>query len=99
MPRTDMSCIMFVKMAMQQNLGYSGDSIEMGMTSLGKEWRYYKRQLDQERRNAKREAERKAKVGGNDFGSSAPSFSRPSHHRNSYQDRDRGNNFSNYRRR
>ena len=30
------------------------------MTSLGKEWRYYKRELDNARRKAKKEAERKA---------------------------------------
>jgi hypothetical protein len=30
----------------------------MGITSLGKEWRYYKRQLDQKRRAAKQEKER-----------------------------------------
>ena len=46
MPSSSISTIKFANVAMQQNHGYSGDFVEMGMTSLGKEWRYYKRELD-----------------------------------------------------
>jgi hypothetical protein len=41
---------------MEQNLGYSGASVAMDNTSLGKEWKYYKRELDSIRRKAKNEA-------------------------------------------
>ena len=36
----------------------------MDNTSLGKEWRYYKRELDSIRRKAKKDAERAAGGGG-----------------------------------
>lgn len=41
----------------------------MGITSLGKEWRYYKRQLDKDRREAKKIQERKkeAEMGSGHF--------------------------------
>jgi hypothetical protein len=35
--------VKFSEIALQQNKGYSGNEIQMGITSLGKEWRYYKR--------------------------------------------------------
>ena len=37
------SDIKFSEIALQQNKGYSGNEIQMGITSLGKEWRYYKK--------------------------------------------------------
>jgi hypothetical protein len=33
----------------------------MGVTNLGKEWKYYKKELDTLRRKAKKDAERKAR--------------------------------------
>lgn len=54
----------FSNIAIQQNMGYpasgAADSGALGVTSLGREWRYYKKELDSIRRKAKREAERKA---------------------------------------
>ena len=35
----------------------------MGVTNLGKEWRWYKKELDSIRRKAKKDAERKAQQG------------------------------------
>ena len=58
-PSSSICSIKFANMAMEQNLGYSGDFVQMGMTSLGKEWKHYKRELDKERRAAKKERERK----------------------------------------
>lgn len=46
-------------MAIQKNEGYSGDFVQMGMTSLGREWKGIKRELDKARRAAKKEAERR----------------------------------------
>ena len=46
---------------MEQNQGYSGAFVAMDNTSLGKEWKYYKRELDQIRRKAKKDAERAEK--------------------------------------
>jgi len=34
----------------------------MGMTNLGKEWKYYKRELDKVRRAKKKELERKVEA-------------------------------------
>ena len=61
-PSSSICSIKFANMATQQNLGYSGDFVQMGMTSLGKEWKHYKRELDKERRAAKKERERKAEA-------------------------------------
>ena len=58
-PSSNIGSIKFANVAMQQNHGYSGDFVEMGMTSLGKEWRYYKRELDNARRKAKKDKERR----------------------------------------
>lgn len=58
-PSQSIAAIKFANVAMQQNHGYSGDFVEMGMTSLGKEWRYYKRELDNARRKAKKDKERR----------------------------------------
>ena len=55
-----MSEFKYANVAMQKNHGYSGDGVQMGQLSLGKEWRYYKRELDAKRRKAKKDAERKA---------------------------------------
>jgi hypothetical protein len=51
---------------MEQNLGYSGAFVAMDNTSLGKEWKYYKRELDQIRRKAKKDAERAERGGFDD---------------------------------
>jgi hypothetical protein len=45
-PQADFSQFKFANLAMEQNLGYSGASVAMDNTSLGKEWKYYKRELD-----------------------------------------------------
>ena len=58
-PSESIGTFKFANIAMQQNHGYSGDFVEMGMTSLGKEWRYYKRELDNARRKAKKDKERR----------------------------------------
>ena len=42
------------------NQGYTVNSEQLGVTNLGKEWRWYKKELDTQRRKAKKEAERKA---------------------------------------
>jgi len=47
---------------MQQNLGYSGEFVQMGMASLGKEWKGIKRELDKARRATKKENERKVEA-------------------------------------
>jgi hypothetical protein len=60
-PQGDFSQFKFADLAMEQNQGYSGASVAMDNTSLGKEWKYYKRELDQIRRKAKKEAERAEK--------------------------------------
>lgn len=59
----------------------------MDNTSLGKEWKYYKRELDQIRRKAKKDAERAEKFGDrpkpdfrNDSRDSRGGFNR-NHHR------------------
>lgn len=54
------SHIKFTEIAIQQNMGYHGSEGGLGVTSLGKEWRYYKKELDNIRRKAKKDAERKA---------------------------------------
>ena len=46
-PSADISAIKFSALAMQQNEGFCVDAFEMGTTSLGKEWRYYKRVIEQ----------------------------------------------------
>lgn len=65
-PQADFSTFKFANMAMEQNQGYSGASVAMDNTSLGKEWKYYKRELDNIRRKAKKEAERAEKGGFGD---------------------------------
>jgi len=75
----------FSEMAIQMNQGYAGHSEQLGVTNLGKEWRWYKKELDSQRRKAKKQAERAAMQG-----------SRPSYHqdRGSYTDRqDRGGTY------
>jgi hypothetical protein len=57
-PQGDFSMFKFANLAMEQNQGYSGAFVAMDNTSLGKEWKYYKRELDQIRRKAKKEAEK-----------------------------------------
>jgi len=47
---------------MQENMGYRGDMIKMDNTSIGKEWKHYKNELDNARRRAKKEAERKEEM-------------------------------------
>ena len=59
-PSSNICSIKFANMAIQQNEGYSGDFVQMGMTSLGKEWKGIKRELDKVRRAKKKEDERKA---------------------------------------
>lgn len=54
------SQISFAELAIQKNQGYSAHDGQMGVTNLGKEWRYYKKELDSIRRKAKKDAERKA---------------------------------------
>mmetsp|Transcript_3145 Transcript_3145/g.4231 ORF Transcript_3145/g.4231 Transcript_3145/m.4231 type:complete len:197 (+) Transcript_3145:529-1119(+) len=61
-PSSSICSIKFASIAVQQNEGYSGDFVQMGMTSLGKEWKSIKRELDKARRAAKKEAERKAEA-------------------------------------
>lgn len=61
-PSSSICAIKFASLATQQNEGYTGDFVEMGMTSLGKEWKYIKRELDKARRAAKKEQERKAEA-------------------------------------
>ena len=61
-PSSSICAIKFASIAVQQNEGYSGDFVEMGMNSLGKEWKSIKRELDKARRAAKKEAERKAEA-------------------------------------
>jgi hypothetical protein len=36
----------FADMAIQKNRGYSAHENAMGVTNLGKEWRWYKKELD-----------------------------------------------------
>jgi len=36
----------FAEMAIQKNRGYSAHSDAMGVLNLGKEWRWYKKELD-----------------------------------------------------
>ena len=43
-------------------MGYSGDFVQMGMTSLGRECKTIKIALDKARRAAKKEAERRAEA-------------------------------------
>ena len=45
-PKGDFSSFKFANLAMEQNQGYSGAFVAMDNTSLGKEWKYYKRELD-----------------------------------------------------
>jgi hypothetical protein len=54
------SSISFTNIAIQKNQGYSAHDSQLGITNLGKEWRWYKKELDQIRRKAKKDAERKA---------------------------------------
>jgi len=56
------SHIKFAEIAIQQNKGYHTNESGLGVTSLGKEWRYYKKELDNIRRKAKKDAERKAEM-------------------------------------
>jgi ribosome biogenesis GTPase A len=42
--------VKFTDIALQNNKGYKPDDIKMGIISLGKEWRYYKKELDKDRR-------------------------------------------------
>ena len=56
LPETSMSKIKFANIAIKKNEGYSGDAFELGTTSLGIEWRYYKRELEKQRREKKKEA-------------------------------------------
>jgi len=94
-PSSSICSVKFANIAMQQNEGYSGDFVQMGMTSLGKEWKYIKRELDKARRAAKKEQERKAEAelrakgysGGNRFGD-----------RENYRDERRGAAFGGSRR-
>lgn len=60
--------IKFSAIAIQQNQGYSRDDTELGITNLGKEWRWYKKELETQRRRAKHQAERVARdaTRGND---------------------------------
>ena len=68
----------FTELAIQKNQGYAVQGDQMGVTNLGKEWRYYKKELDTLRRKAKKDAERKARQ-------------QDSGHRGFDRDRDRGN--------
>ena len=63
-PSLELCSHKFATDVMGQNSGYSGASVAMDNMSLGKEWRYYKRELDSIRRKAKKDAERAAGSGG-----------------------------------
>ena len=77
------------------NQGYTVNSEQLGVTNLGKEWRWYKKELDTQRRKAKKEAERKANFGGDsrpnyhDSRGSGGGFSER-HSGQTYYSRDRG---------
>ena len=51
--------ISFAELAIQKNKGYSANEQGLGITNLGKEWRWYKKELDSIRRKAKKDLERK----------------------------------------
>lgn len=63
---SNFSSIKFADEATKRNSGWSGASFAMDNTSLGKEWRYYKRELDSIRRKEKKDAERAAGITGGD---------------------------------
>lgn len=86
-PKGDFSSFKFANLAMEQNQGYSGAFVAMDNTSLGKEWKYYKRELDQIRRKAKKEAEKAERTDG--FNDSRPRFGGPPP-RNDFSRGDRG---------
>lgn len=50
--------ISFAELAIQKNKGYSANEQGLGITNLGKEWRWYKKELDNIRRKAKKDLER-----------------------------------------
>lgn len=54
--------VKYTEMALLQNKGYTGEQHKMGITSLGKEWKYYKRILDNDRRLAKNEREKQERI-------------------------------------
>ena len=56
------SHIKFSEIAIQQNTGYTTNEQGLSVTNLGKEWRYYKKELDNIRRKAKKDAERKTEM-------------------------------------
>jgi hypothetical protein len=70
--------VKFTNLAIRLNEGYSGENVHMGMASLGAEWRYYKKELDKQRRAAKKAAERAAgpstfkRYNDKDFGLGGP---------------------------
>lgn len=53
------SSISFAELAIQKNKGYSAYQENLGITNLGKEWRWYKKEMDNIRRKAKKDLERK----------------------------------------
>ena len=53
------TAISFADLAIQKNKGYSAHEQGLGVTNLGKEWRWYKKELDNIRRKAKKDLERK----------------------------------------
>ena len=50
--------ISFAELAIQKNKGFSAHEQGLGVTNLGKEWKWYKKELDSIRRKAKKDAER-----------------------------------------
>lgn len=54
--------ISFAELAIQKNKGYSANEQGLGITNLGKEWRWYKKELDSIRRKAKKDLERQQRM-------------------------------------
>lgn len=52
----------FAEIAIQKNKGYAANEQGLGITNLGKEWRWYKKELDNIRRKAKKDLERKQQL-------------------------------------